>query len=1270
MKPRVIVPVLLCVALAVVLGLPRLATRQAPAAQSTPSLNADHRASAPALAALPATPAPATPSAPVPAPSITAASSPALDPALFFGVDGPVSLADIPDSPFRTSLVALSVADRATALARLTRLNTPRSQLDTLRASAGGALYHVCSPGPHAHHAAHAARSSSLPAASAPTSSASISSASVPITQVPAYSSKPGSTNVLYLDFNGHTVSGTLWNRGAGSRSRYDALPYDSDGNTATFSDAEQAVIRSVWERVSEDYRAFDINVTTVEPAEPFTSTTGRVVITQALDANGYFVPGGEDSGGVAYLGVFGEDDYTTTFSPAWAIADNVGDTDAANIAEVVSHEFGHNLGLDHDGTTSEEYYLGHGSGATSWAPIMGAGYGRNVTAFSKGEYFNANNPQDDLDIIDKKLSYRADAVPDTLAGALALGGIGASTTGVIERSTDADRYRFSTASGAVRLDLSAFSTSAGTGTRGNNLHLLAELLDSSGAVVGTYSSSSSPDLSIDTSLAPGTYYLRVQATGAGSPLASPPTGYTSYGSIGTYTITNNTSSVPPPAILESPVGAARPLGSSYTFSIVSDSTTTSYRWRLNGVAIPGATSSTYTIPSLTFSSAGNYTCVVANSSASATSRPAALAVYRETPQTYTINPGTNATFPTLVAGTFDSFTWLRDGQAIVPLADPRVLVSGSNLRINNTLNSDAATYTLSAVFAGQTVPVGPVTLVVRPPVVLSVPATVSFYRGDTPTVPITSSHSGLTYAYSGLPAGVGYTPSTGALYTGTASITPGTYAVTLTGTDSFQNRGKVSFDLVVLARTLDITVPATVAAYTGTDPVVTPTIDGTIATYSYSGLPAGLNYNASTGVITARVPAPPPGSHTVTLTVTDAAGNTGTTTFTLQITSLDATRLVPVSGLVARDSTLNQNLGGSLTATPVLQKGVPTGAYTGALTLGADRYTLTGRLARGAAGQPLTLALTALAKNKLSLALTVTLPADGSTGAGFLQPNSTRPVALSAWPTPYTKLRPATAFAGRALIALLPVDPPAQPAAPAGNGFGALAVSALGKATFKLRLPDGTAVTHSTTLTEDGHLPVHAILGKNVGSLLGAPGLGPTTRNLDGTLSWLRLPASPSAYAKTVLYRDGYGPLDLTVTGRPPQPPAKGTRILGRTDSDPAVRLAALDAGLSTDQSEAIAAPALILTAKNTILPILAINNPAAVTLSINAADGTFNGTFTLKNPDPLKSGTNITRKVAFQGVLLETSGVGYFLVPGLKTPDDAYPPTLSGAILLEPTP
>ncbi len=72
------------------------------------------------------------------------------------------------------------------------------------------------------------------------------------------------------------------------------------------------------------------------------------------------------------------------------------------NIAEAASHEIGHNLGLNHDGQTTSTagYYTGHGSGATGWAPIMGVGYSKEVTQWSKGDYANANNQQDDMSVL------------------------------------------------------------------------------------------------------------------------------------------------------------------------------------------------------------------------------------------------------------------------------------------------------------------------------------------------------------------------------------------------------------------------------------------------------------------------------------------------------------------------------------------------------------------------------------------------------------------------------------------------------------------------------------------------------------------------------------------------------------------------------------------------------------------------------------------------------------------------------------------------------
>ncbi|HOZ88308.1 MAG TPA: hypothetical protein PL029_11140, partial [Bacteroidia bacterium] len=68
--------------------------------------------------------------------------------------------------------------------------------------------------------------------------------------QIPQLNSDPNITNkVIYLDFNGQVVTGTLWN----------------SGNTinALASTISTLNMIQVWKRVSEDFRPFDVNVTT-----------------------------------------------------------------------------------------------------------------------------------------------------------------------------------------------------------------------------------------------------------------------------------------------------------------------------------------------------------------------------------------------------------------------------------------------------------------------------------------------------------------------------------------------------------------------------------------------------------------------------------------------------------------------------------------------------------------------------------------------------------------------------------------------------------------------------------------------------------------------------------------------------------------------------------------------------------------------------------------------------------------------------------------------
>ena len=446
-------------------------------------------------------------------------------------------LDELPAGRLRSQVGQLPPAAQERARQWLRSFHFTSGDLDALHADAGGGIFYVCD-----------LATEPVAAPSGPT----ISEAAVPVSPFPAslvFHSRPGSANMLYLNFMGETVTNTMWNT-LSNRAVFNAVVYSSDADYSTFSDAEQAAIKRIWQRVSEDYAPFDIDVTTERPAT-FNNRTANAVITRNTDASGAPNPA-SNAGGVAYVNVFNTASYAS-YRPAWIYINNLGPYEESYIAEATSHEIGHNMGLSHDGTSTAGYYNGHGSGDTSWAPLMGTGYNRNVSQWCKGEYFDANNTEDDLAIIAGKITYRTDDFGGTAATATALiftGGTNiVSTTpendpaitntankGVLERNTDVDVFSFITGNGAVSLSVKPWVMPAGI-TRGGNLDVRLELYNEAGTLLATNNPASLTTALIQTNLVEGRYYLHVKNTGVGNPLVNPPGGYTSYASIGQYFI-------------------------------------------------------------------------------------------------------------------------------------------------------------------------------------------------------------------------------------------------------------------------------------------------------------------------------------------------------------------------------------------------------------------------------------------------------------------------------------------------------------------------------------------------------------------------------------------------------------------------------------------------------------------------------------------------------------------------------------------------------------
>ncbi len=337
--------------------------------------------------------------------------------------------------------------------------------------------------------------------------------------QVPVLNSYPSASAVIFLDFDGHTVVNTPWN--------------SSGPITCAASALNSAQITEVFNRVAEDYRPFNLNITTDSTkywAAPVTKRM-RVILTTTYEWYG-------PAGGVAFVGSFSWGDGT----PCFVFTSQLG-YNQKNVAEAASHEAGHTLGLFHQSTYDagcvkvSEYNYGTGTGEIGWAPIMGIGYSKNLTLWNNGpNSLGCSNIQSDLDMIIDPVngfSYRNDDHAASFGGATNTPFVNNQfiATGVVERNTDADFFKF-TMTNYGRFQLNAVPYNVGAGNAGSDLDMQVSLYDNSQALLNVYNPGTLLSSVIDSMMNPGTYYLKVEGKGN---IYAP-----NYASLGSYSLQGN----------------------------------------------------------------------------------------------------------------------------------------------------------------------------------------------------------------------------------------------------------------------------------------------------------------------------------------------------------------------------------------------------------------------------------------------------------------------------------------------------------------------------------------------------------------------------------------------------------------------------------------------------------------------------------------------------------------------------------------------------------
>ncbi|WP_165871376.1 T9SS type A sorting domain-containing protein [Flaviaesturariibacter flavus] len=308
---------------------------------------------------------------------------------------------------------------------------------------------------------------------------------------------------------------------------------------------------------------------------------------------------------------------------------------------------------------------------------------------------------------------------------------------------------------------------------------------------------------------------------------ATSPGGCTSTGTVAV-TLAPGTSIVTQPVAAQTVCA-----GSPVTFSVTGSGSNLTYRWRRNGLVLPGGFNPTYTIASATTADAATYTVDVMGACGSVTSANAVLTVNSATAigtqpaATVSVCNGSPATFSVGATGSGTlTYQWKKGGTNI----------SGANAAtytIAAATAADAATYTVdvtgtcgTVTSSGSVLSIAPVTAITTQPA-----ATLAVCAGAPATFSVTASGGSLTYQWR--KNGVNISGATSATYTipAAAAADAANYTVVVTG--------GCGSSITSTATALSLNANTAIT----TQPTAVTTCANTSATFNVGASGTGLGY-------------------------------------------------------------------------------------------------------------------------------------------------------------------------------------------------------------------------------------------------------------------------------------------------------------------------------------------------------------------------------------------------------------------------------------------